>query len=252
MDAKQEKLVLDNRGLVYHLVAKAGIKQYEFDDFISAGTIGLVKAALTYDETKGANFATYAARCISNEVYMYGRMQKKHYNVSYLYDKISTDEDGNELLLYNVIPDSSVHFTHKVETEAIFINVINLVLNELKPIEKIVMLYSISGLDQYKIADKLDISQGYVSRVERKAKSKIKKYLEKPNNLSTKSCCMSIAKGLYSITFPLTDKSVLYNLTTNKVRVEIIGEENVIIQTPAQLEYFFEVAEIISKIEGVA
>ena len=159
IDLEEQKLVLENEKLVYYIAKKYVAGRNDEEDIQSIGKIGLIKAASTFDTSKGNTFATYASRCIENEILMYFRREKKHENVVSLDDVISMDNDGHELLLRDKIPSSDKEFTEKIEESEDIINVINIILNCLRPRERIVMLYKIAGMKQKEIGEKLELSQ---------------------------------------------------------------------------------------------
>ena len=103
----REKLILHNMRLVAHIIKKYGMPQSEQEELISIGTIGLVKAVDSFDCSKGARFATYASRCIENEILMNFRAKKKHADQIYMGEPIETDGDGNQLTLMDIIDDGT-------------------------------------------------------------------------------------------------------------------------------------------------
>ena len=103
----REKLILHNMRLVAHIIKKYGMPQPEQEELISIGTIGLVKAVDSFDCSKGARFATYASRCIENEILMNFRAKKKHADQIYMGEPIETDGDGNQLTLMDIIDDGT-------------------------------------------------------------------------------------------------------------------------------------------------
>lgn len=173
----REKLIKHNLRLVAHIVKKysgAG----EADDLISVGSIGLIKGIQTFEYGKGSQLATYAARCIENEILMYIRANKKHKcNVS-LSDPVGSDKDGNEVQLIDILSIDSDPIVEAVENKMIIDKikaVAKKVLNE-RELEIISLRYGLFGGDshtQFDVAQKLDISRSYVSRIEKKALEKI-------------------------------------------------------------------------------
>lgn len=105
--AARERLILHNMRLVAHLTKKYGVSPVEQEELISIGTIRLVKAVNSFDHTKGARFATYASRCIENEILMSFRAQKKHADQIYMGEPIETDGDGNQLTFMDIIDDGT-------------------------------------------------------------------------------------------------------------------------------------------------
>ena len=103
----RNRLVEHNLRLVAHIIKKYGMPQPEQEELISIGTIGLVKAVDSFDCSKGARFATYASRCIENEILMNFRAKKKHADQIYMGEPIETDGDGNQLTLMDIIDDGT-------------------------------------------------------------------------------------------------------------------------------------------------
>ena len=178
IDARN-KIIEHNLRLVAHIVKKYYAAGTEQDDLISIGTIGLIKGVSTFKADKGIKFATYASRCIENEILMFFRNQRKTSQDVFISDPIDTDKDGNALTLIDIIADSG-DIVEEIDTK--------LKLQKLKVIfdgclderEKqiINMRYGINGYKEYTqrdIAHKLGISRSYVSRIEKSALEKLRK-----------------------------------------------------------------------------
>ena len=184
----RNKLIEHNLRLVAHIVKKyeAKDKDIDNDDLISIGTIGLIKAIDSYSLEKQTKITTYAARCIENEILMYFRSNKKNSNVISLNDYIGYDKDGNEINLIDVIPDKSldvVEILHNKEN----ISKLNIYLKDLNSREKEIIikrygLYNQKEQTQKKIANELGISRSYVSRIEKRALTKILRSFLKNNS----------------------------------------------------------------------
>lgn len=182
----EEKLIKHNLRLVAHIVKKYNFAKIEQDEFISVGSIGLMKAIKSYDTEKGNSFSTYASRCIQNEILMMVRSQRKFINEVSLEDKVKTDKEGNEVSLIDVLEDASEHVQDKAEIQIIYqkiIDIINTSLNEREK-EIIFLRYGIGGgvpKTQNEVAKELNISRSYISRIEKKALNQIRdqaKFLE--------------------------------------------------------------------------
>ena len=175
----RNELIEHNLRLVAHIVKKYYHSGADQDDMISIGTIGLIKAVSTFNSEKGIRLATYAARCIENEILMYFRNQKKSAQDVFISDPIDTDKDGNALTLIDVIADGS-DIAEEIDTK-IKLEKLKVILSgclderEKKLIE---MRYGIGGreeLTQREIAKKLNISRSYVSRIEKSALEKLRR-----------------------------------------------------------------------------
>lgn len=174
----RNKLIEHNLRLVAHVVRKYESSGEEIEDLISIGTIGLIKAIKTYNNERGVRLATYAARCIENEVLMHLRNIKKLKQEVSIYDPIGYDKEGNEISLIDILTsDSEIieQIEAHLQEEKVKNNLGVLNRRERQVIE---MRYGIfSGLKetQRDIAHKLGISRSYVSRIEKRAVSKLVK-----------------------------------------------------------------------------
>ena len=177
--AARDKLIEHNLRLVAHIVKKYYRGNADQDDMISIGTIGLIKAVSTYQPGKGTHLATYASRCIENEILMFFRNQKKTAQDVYFSDPIDTDKDGNALTLVDVIADTgdiSEEIDTKLKLERL--RVVLPVCLEERERAIIEMRYGLNGFDemtQRDIAGRLGISRSYVSRIEKSALEKLRK-----------------------------------------------------------------------------
>ena len=172
-------LIEHNLRLVAHIVKKYS-NAGEADDYISVGTIGLIKAINSYDESKGNQLSTYASRCIENEILMLIRSSKKHKEVSSLDERLGYDKDGNDIILSEVLENKEVDVIEETEKNILMQKLIEISQKELdaREYEIIAMRYGIGNkpsLTQQEVADKLKISRSYVSRLEKHALSVIKK-----------------------------------------------------------------------------
>lgn len=178
--SKEQQLVLENQKLVHYFVKKFGIKPdcSEYDDLVSIGMIGLIKASKTFKEQKKIKFATYASTCINNEIRMNHRSTKKFKNEISMEEPIAMDYEGGELFLENVIADKKVNVAKEIQDKEEAENVLKIMLNRLHGKERLALLYRIGDIPQRYIADLLEISQSYVSRLEKKAKKNIRAVIE--------------------------------------------------------------------------
>ncbi len=171
-------LIEHNLRLVSHIVKKYYSKTNDTDDLISIGTIGLIKAIDSFDYTKNVRLATYASRCIENEVLMYFRSQKKSGNDLHLSDAIETDKDGNPLTIEDTLA-SSVDMAEELEKKTRWQAVAKYIENmdDEREREIIILRYGLRNtrpLAQREVAERLNISRSYVSRIEKKVLKDIK------------------------------------------------------------------------------
>lgn len=178
----KNKLIEHNLRLVAHIIKKYYSVGYEQEDLISIGTIGLIKAVNSYTTDKGTRLATYASRCIENEILMYFRSQKKTNGDVYMSDPVDIDKDGNTLSLIDIISDNTNipdDIELKIKTEKLYKMMDKYLDNREKEI--IYLRYGLLGkaeLTQREIAKKLNISRSYVSRIEKKALQTLNKVMK--------------------------------------------------------------------------
>ena len=186
--AARDKLISHNLRLVAH-IAKKYQGAYDQDDLISVGSIGLIKAINTYSEGKGTQLATYTARCIENEILMLLRADKKNKNNVSLSDVVGSDKDGNELTLMDLIAVDDESVFSQVERSVKSAKLTELMKRVLTPREYrvLVLRYGLNGapaLPQREVSSILRISRSYISRIEKKAILKLKKYVKKEDYYS--------------------------------------------------------------------
>lgn len=179
LEAKKE-LTLRNMRLVAHVAKKYQNSEEDMEDLISIGTIGLIKAISTYKEDYGSRLATYAARCIDNELLMHFRAKKKTSREVSLYEPIGTDKEGNQINLLDVVESDEPDVVEILETERQTKKVLALVPQVLSEREFFIItkrygLYDNKPMTQREIAASLDISRSYVSRIEKRALEKLRK-----------------------------------------------------------------------------
>lgn len=175
----RSKLIEHNLRLVAHIIKKYYATWSDQEDLVSIGTIGLIKAIDSFNDSKGARLSSYAARCIENEVLMYFRNGKKSSQDVSISDPIDTDKDGNALTLIDVIAvDDTIvdDIDLKIKSERVH----QYIRESLEPREReiIILRYGIGNnhpLPQRVVAKKLNISRSYVSRIEKKALEKLRK-----------------------------------------------------------------------------
>ncbi len=182
-------LIEHNLRLVAHIVKKFDSKTSDTDDLISIGTIGLIKGIDTYKKTPKVKITTYAARCIQNEILMYYRTNKKTQSTISLNDSIGYDKEGNEINLVDMLEDKKEDILDTIQIkDNIFL--LNKYMQKLNKREKeiIIKRYGLNNereLTQKEIADYLGISRSYVSRIEKRALTKIlREFLRNKKDLS--------------------------------------------------------------------
>ncbi len=179
-------LITHNLRLVAHVVKKYENKHDDTDDLISLGTIGLIKAVETFKLGKGTRLATYAARCIENEILMHLRSTRHNRRDIYLREPIGVDKEGNEITLMDILPDNeqrdiSDTVTINIESDRL----LNL-LPALPEREQNVLilrygLYNNRKYTQKEIAKLMNISRSYVSRIEKKAIQRLRTIMQLPS-----------------------------------------------------------------------
>lgn len=261
LSSEKEHLVLDNQRLVHYIIRKLGItlKSSEYEDIVSIGTIGLVKAAITFDSSKKIKFSTYASRCINNEIFIYYRKAKKYANDISIDEPIGNDKEGKELTLIEAIEDPESNFVEEIECEESFIQLVSIILNYLEGKNRLVILYQMGNMSQIDIAEKLNIAQSYVSRILTKSINEIRKIANHQAQYK-EVFFMAIAGNEYRISFSSRDISkfnqifatLLQNITSTEklpnFRVNC-NRERIVVQIPAHPESFSFIAQIIQEID---
>lgn len=182
-DTEARNLLVEyNLRLVAHIVKKYSMSYHDTEDLISIGTIGLIKAINTYDSRKGNRLATYASRCIENELLMKLRQEKKVAREVSLYEPIGTDKEGNEINLMDIIRSDEDEILSELivkEQTGRLKDIVPKVLDEkeLRVISLRYGLYQDSVMTQREVAELLNISRSYVSRIEKKALLKLRSAL---------------------------------------------------------------------------
>lgn len=178
----REKLINHNMRLVAHIVKKYYSNYSDQDDIISIGTIGLIKGIDSFDYKKGTRLATYASRCIENEILMHFRAKKKSEKDISMNEPIDTDSEGNPLTFTDIIYSESTVFDEvdlKMRSEKLYQYLEK--LQDPRERQILVMrygLYDTVALPQREVAEQLGISRSYVSRIEKKALSELKKMFD--------------------------------------------------------------------------
>lgn len=179
-DEEAKKVLIErNMRLVAHISKKYQNSEEEMEDLISIGTIGLIKAVSTFQEGHGSKLATYAARCIENELLMYFRSKKKCSKEVSLYEPIGTDKEGNQIQLVDIVEVDEKDVVEQLELKRQIVRLYELIPDVLDEREKEILrlrygLNNRKPVTQRELAEKLHISRSYVSRIEKKALEKLK------------------------------------------------------------------------------
>lgn len=182
-ESAREKLIEHNLRLVSHIIRKYYASYKNQEDLISIGSIGLIKAIDSFDYEKGARFATYAAKCIQNEILMHFRSQKKlSYEVS-LSETIDMDREGNPLTYIDIISSEDT-IADDIDLKIQTLKALTFIKNRLTDREReiIILRYGLGtapSVTQREVANSLGISRSYVSRIEKSALEKINDYLSR-------------------------------------------------------------------------
>lgn len=183
-DEKARQVLIEyNLRLVAHIVKKYQSSEEDMEELISIGTIGLIKAVDTFDHEKASKLATYAARCVENEILMYMRVKKKLQRESSYYEPIGTDKEGNEIQLLDIMeskePTAMEQIGLKDDTRKVY-ELLEKVLSE-RERQVIIMRYGLYYGKEYtqrEIAQRLGISRSYISRIEKNALNRLKEYFQ--------------------------------------------------------------------------
>ena len=178
LEARNE-LIERNMRLVAHVAKKYQNPEDEMEDLTSIGTIGLIKAVETYKEDYGSRLATYAARCIDNELLMHFRAKKKTSKEVSLYEPIGTDKEGNQIQLLDVVVSEDEDVVELLEQDRKVRRLNEIIPQTLSGRELFIIinrygLYGKKTMTQREIARKLGISRSYVSRIEKRAIEKLR------------------------------------------------------------------------------
>ena len=182
----RNKLIEHNLRLVAHIVKKYDNKSYDTDDLISIGTIGLIKGIDSFSNKAGTQLTTYCAKCIENEILMYYRSDKKNSKNVSLSESIGFDKDGNEITILDILKTPAPDFAGDIHDQN-NLNLLKDYFNILNSREKEILVarYGLNNNDeltQKEIAKNLHISRSYVSRIEKRALTKmLKEYIKNKN-----------------------------------------------------------------------
>ena len=184
----RNKLIEHNLRLVAHIVKKFEATGHDIDDLIGIGTVGLIKGIDTYSENKKVKLATYAAKCAENEILMYFRADKKNSKNISLYEEISYDKEGNKITILDILKTQDEDFIEDIYKND-NIKLLKKYMSVLSKREREIIeaRYGLNNKEeetQKDIAEKLNISRSYVSRLEKRATTKIlREFIKNKQNI---------------------------------------------------------------------
>ncbi len=183
-DEKARQILIEyNLRLVAHIVKKYQTSEDDMEELISIGTVGLIKAVDTFNHEKASKLATYAARCVENEILMYMRVKKKLQKESSYYEPIGTDKEGNEIRLLDIMESKEAPALEQIGLKDDTAKLYRLLEDILPERERQVLimrygLYHGKEYTQREIAGKLGISRSYISRIEKNALCRLREYFQ--------------------------------------------------------------------------
>ncbi|MBR6504457.1 MAG: sigma-70 family RNA polymerase sigma factor [Clostridia bacterium] len=259
--SEKEQQVLYNEALLHYTVQKWGImpNSNDYEDIVSVGKIGLIKASITFDKTTGNAFSTYASKCINNEIWMYLKKNKKYTKNISINAPILIDEEGRETTLEDLLEDEKANPVEKITNKEQFIKVIEVVLNYLHGKNRLIMLYRIGDLTQKHVSELLNTSRSNIGMMQEKLMLRVRNAIIQGKKYK-KIFHMDVLGDTYKISFiskevPEFNKvffSLLKNLNSiivlPDIEIKYVGEWT-IVQMPSDLTYFVFIAQIIHEIE---
>lgn len=232
--------------LVAYVVGKfeTGI---EAEELFSIGSIGLIKAVDTFNAAKEIKFATYASRCIENEILMFLRRNSKHLKNTHLDDILRRDHEGNELTLREFLldPNSELEFSVYENREKIS-DVVTMVLNEFTILQQLVFFYTLGELTQSEIGEILLLSQSYISRVQKAVQNKL--YTNNGKKASAKKGDFLVEENFYRIRFP-RQRNVSDFMAHTTIPV-VNSAKYICCELPKEPESFRFIAEALRTCQG--
>lgn len=179
----RHKLIEHNLRLVAHISKKYASNTQDNEEYISIGTIGLIKGIDSFSEDKGFKLSTYCSRCVENEILMHLRSNKKTSGDVSMNSVIGTDKDGNDMELIDIMEQDGIDPTDNIYNKVVTKEMLKYINENLTDRERkvIYMRYGLDGADektQQEVADVLNISRSYVSRIETKIQKKLSKFIQ--------------------------------------------------------------------------
>jgi len=257
---EEEKLIVENMRLVGHVVNKLGINHsnYNYEDLIQIGYIGLIKAAKTFDSNI-AKFTSYACICIRNEIFM---ALRKEWNIPNLIsiEECTSDKVANSGLTYEeIIEDKEAEFSDVIINRESLKKVLSLILNCFTIKDKIIFLYGISGMSQQEISPIVNLTQSSISRAQKRMQRTLKQLIDNENIYETKYE-VEVLDGKFIIkyrVFDIEDLNLLLNNLENEMKSENTKyifcfrcEENeLIMEFPIDFDSCYVIGKVIQVIE---
>ena len=182
-ESAKNVLIEHNLRLVAHIAKKYQMMEADMEELVSIGAVGLIKAVDTFDQEKASKLATYAARCVENEILMYLRVRKKISRESSYYEPIGTDKEGNEIRLLDIMESQDPEALDVIELKDDTRKIYTLLDRVLTPRERQVLimrygLYQGKEYTQREIAEELGISRSYISRIEKNALQRLREQFQ--------------------------------------------------------------------------
>lgn len=204
----EQQLVLKNQGLVRSRIKKYNIYNNYYEDFVSIGNIGLIKAIRSFDESKGFSFSTYAVTCIDNEIkdqFRIDKAKKRDYIPISLNETIyESFKDGKTIMLQDTISDpTSQTYQKQIEDREIIANLISKILNYMNSREVIILLLYAAGISQVEIGKYLSLDQSIISRLLKRSKRNLKNGVKHYQKIFT----VNVMDTYFSISFDLANAS---------------------------------------------
>lgn len=176
MNERVTSLVTSNYGLVIFTARKYAVNYQDMDDLVQAGSVGLIKAATTYDQSRNISFATYAVTCIQNEVWQELKRKNKYQDDIPL-DSPIRKQDDTRVHVEDTIADERQDFEKKGEIVEYLEMVLRHIMNTLNSRERYVLLCRAGGITQDELAEELQVSQSFTSRIEKNSIKKLKRFV---------------------------------------------------------------------------
>ena len=199
MDERIQEIFEHNIGLVGYCIKKLNISPVNIDEIFSVGRLGLFKAALTFDETRKITFATYATRCITNEIFLEFRRRRKSADDISLDQLICTDADGFYLYLEDILSNKSDEVEYQYEIVKKLERTLDFIINCLRKRERLTILLDAAGYNQNEISKMTGVSQSYISRVIAKARKDIRE--KNHSRMNFRRYEIKVTPGKISVSF---------------------------------------------------